>query len=559
MKQEMDHKKIRIGDALIAAGLVSEYQIDIIAQKQLITGEKFGELFLRMGIVSEYDIARLLGEQRSLAFSNVDEEPAPEAEILDLFNQEFCLSRAFLPLRREGNELIVVAGNVDYDEVEQAINQRTGLRCLILQGEFSKVLRAIRYYYYFASHPVQELCLKESRRLEKDVDQVLTPDALLNHLFHLAVQQRATDIHIQPELKSFHIFFRIDGVLRPVFAFSRKLQRLVASIKMQAGMDISDNIRPQDGSFSIAIIDMPFDIRVSTLITEFGENIVLRLLPGGMQVSGLKQLGFFKKDLVLIDKLFANPYGILLMTGPTGAGKSTTLHSGLRVSSMDSKNILTVEDPIEYKLPLACQTQVNRKAGYFFDTAITHFLRHDPDVILLGEIRDTETAQAAITAAETGHLVLSTLHVNTMLGVLSRFQALNIPSQMLADSLIGVINQRLVRKICSFCRESYVPDEKERRYLQGVSADVLYRGRGCKHCLGTGYFGRTPVYEVLSINAELSEMIAAKCSCAEIEKVIAASDFVPIEKMGLQLVIQGDTSLDELKRQLGRTMEGLIR
>ncbi len=557
-KQETGYKVLRIGDALIAAGLVSAAKIEFVLQKQLVTGEKLGELFLRMGVVSEYDIARLLAEQRSIPLSDVDNEPAPDAGILNMFNQEFCLHRAFLPLRREGEDLVVVVGNADYDQVEQAINQRTGLRCRILQGEFSKVLRAVRHYYYFAKYPVQELCLKETKRLEKDADQVLTPDALLDHLFHLAVKQRATDIHIQPEPKSFHISFRIDGVLRPVFAISRKLKRLIASLKMQAGMDISDNLRPQDGSFSVTILDLPFDIRMSTVVTEYGENIVLRLLPSGMQVKGLNQLGFFDKDLASIDELFANPYGILLMTGPTGAGKSTTLHAGLRVAGMDGKNILTVEDPIEYKLPIVCQTQVNRKAGYLFNTAITHFLRHDPDVMLLGEIRDAETAKAAITAAETGHLVLSTLHVNTALGVISRLQALNIPAQMIADSLIGVINQRLVRKICSVCRESYEPDEKELRYLQGMS-DELYRGRGCKHCMGTGYFGRMPIYEVLTVDFQLTEMIAANLSRVEIGRMIAESDFVPIEQMGLQLVVKGDTSLAELKRHLGHTMEGLVR
>ncbi len=420
-KQETGYKVLRIGDALIAAGLVSAAKIEFVLQKQLVTGEKLGELFLRMGVVSEYDIARLLAEQRSIPLSDVDNEPAPDAGILNMFNQEFCLHRAFLPLRREGEDLVVVVGNADYDQVEQAINQRTGLRCRILQGEFSKVLRAVRHYYYFAKYPVQELCLKETKRLEKDADQVLTPDALLDHLFHLAVKQRATDIHIQPEPKSFHISFRIDGVLRPVFAISRKLKRLIASLKMQAGMDISDNLRPQDGSFSVTILDLPFDIRMSTVVTEYGENIVLRLLPSGMQVKGLNQLGFFDKDLASIDELFANPYGILLMTGPTGAGKSTTLHAGLRVAGMDGKNILTVEDPIEYKLPIVCQTQVNRKAGYLFNTAITHFLRHDPDVMLLGEIRDAETAKAAITAAETGHLVLSTLHeMDTFLDIMKR-------------------------------------------------------------------------------------------------------------------------------------------
>lgn len=557
MMNNSESTTYRIGDSLLAAGLVSRDQLALAIQKQQVTGERLGELLLRLGIVSEFDLARLLADQNNIKFADIDTQPAPESEILRLFNQQFCLSRAFMPLYQEADTLVVAIGNTDLNEVEQAVNRQTGLRCQSIQCEFSKLLQAIRQHYYFADHPVEELLQKEAQRLEKDRDQVLLPDKLLDHLLHLAVKRRVTDIHIQPEQRSIHISFRIDGVLRPVTALPNQLKRLIAAIKMQSSMDISDNLRPQDGSFSVEILDTPFDVRVSTLITEEGENVVMRLLPNGMHVKGLNQLGFYKQDLHSINQLFSNPHGILLMTGPTGSGKSTTLHAGLRTSGMEGKNILTVEDPIEYKLPIIRQTQVNRKAGYKFDTAIKHFLRHDPDVMLVGEIRDAETANAAVTAAETGHLVLSTLHVNSVLGVIPRLQALDIAPQMIADSLIGVVNQRLARKICPACKEAYTPSQQEAAYFGDDIPERIYCGRGCEHCMDTGYFGRIPIYEVMQVNELLAEMIANGASRADLARALDKQGFKRIEKLALERVREGETSIEEIRRLLGNGLEAL--
>lgn len=547
----------RIGDAMLAAGLINRDQLALAIQKQQVTSERLGELMLRLGIVSEFDLARLLARQNNIEFLDIEDQPTPGADILRLFNQQFCLSRAFLPLYQEGDTLVVAIGNTDLAEIEQAVNRQTGLRCQVMQCEFSKLLQAVRQHYYFADNPVEELLQREASRLEKDRDHVLLPDKLLDHLLHLAVKRRVTDIHIQPEQRSIHISFRIDGVLRPIMALSNSLKRLIAAIKMQSSMDISDNLRPQDGSFSVTILDMPFDIRVSTLITEEGENVVMRLLPSGMHVKGLNELGFYANDLEIVNQLFSNPHGILLMTGPTGSGKSTTLHAGLRANGMEGKNILTVEDPIEYKLPVIRQTQVNRKAGYEFDTAIKHFLRHDPDVMLVGEIRDAETANAAVTAAETGHLVLSTLHVNSVLGVIPRLLALKIAPQMIADSLIGVVNQRLARRICGNCKTAYPPSPAEAVYFGQQVPEVLYRGIGCEHCMHTGYFGRVPIYEVMPISETLAEMIARGASRADLARTLEDQGFQRIERIALTRVLDGETSFEEIRRLLGNSLETL--
>jgi len=554
MNQEVEKQVYRLGDSLMTAGLVTEEKMSIALQKQQVTGERLGEILVRLGIVSEFDLARMLAYQKGVEFFEIEENTLPKKQALSLFNQQFCLHRSFLPLEQHGDVIKVVIGNSDIEATIQEVARHTGMNCEVLQGEFSKVQQAIRHHYFFFDNPVDELFSKEVRKLSKDKDQVLSPDNLINYLLHLAVKQRATDIHIQPEQKSIHIAFRVDGVLRPIIALPTELKRLIVAVKMNANMDISDVFRPQDGSFSTSILDTAFDVRVSTIVTEYGENLVMRLLPNGMHVKGLSQLGFFEEDLAVVNRLFSNPHGILLMTGPTGSGKSTTLHAGLRCEGMEGKNILTVEDPIEYKLPIINQTQVNRKAGYEFDSAIRHFLRHDPDVMLVGEIRDSETANAAITAAETGHLVLSTLHVNNVLGVVSRLQALKIPSQMVADTLVGVINQRLARKICNHCKESYSPDSAEQKYFN-APVTSLQRGAGCAHCMGSGYLGRLPIYEILSMTPVLAEMIASGASRHQLLAQLKEQGFATIESMALQRVKEGVTTLAEIKRLLGSNLK----
>ncbi|MAO40041.1 MAG: secretion system protein E [Pseudohongiella sp.] len=549
-----ESQRMRLGSYFLVAGLISPDQLEMALQKQKISDERLGELLLRLGLVSEFDLARMLARQADIPFRDIDELDSPAPAVLRRFNQQFCLNKAFLPVAVETDVMLVAIGNADHHDVEQAVRSRTGMRCHIVQCEFSKLLQAIRQHYYFADHPVSDLLQLEIRRLSRDKEQVLLADKLIDHVLHLAVKQSTSDIHIQPEERSIHISFRIDGVLHPIVALPSSLRRLITTIKMQAGMDISDSLRPQDGSFSVSILETAYDIRVSSVVTEYGENLVLRLLPSGMQVKGLNQLGFYDTDLDLVNQLFASPHGILLMTGPTGSGKSTTLHAGLRGIGMQGKNIVTVEDPIEYKLPVIRQTEVNRKAGYQFDTAIRHFLRHDPDVMLVGEIRDAETAKAAITAAETGHLVLSTLHVNNFLGVVPRLQALGVGADMIANSLIGVINQRLARRICPACKEAYTPDDSERSIFGEQIVDQLYRGRGCDQCLDTGFSGRVAIYEVVRISETMAQHIAAGVRRAELAGLLRQEGAISMVRVGLRRVIEGDTTLDELRRLLGSTL-----
>jgi general secretion pathway protein E/type IV pilus assembly protein PilB len=374
---------------------------------------------------------------------------------------------------------------------------------------------------------------------------------LIKHILHLAVKMRATDIHIRPMGRSVNVSFRVDGVMTSVLSLPPSLHRLVPSLKMKADMDIAEQRLPQDGRFSTTILNNSYDFRVSTVVTPQGENMVLRVLPTESAVMGMVQLGFFEEHIQIVENMFDEPFGIILLTGPTGSGKSTTLYAGIRSLNLLQKNVITVENPIEYDIPLLRQTQVNEKAGYTFANAIRYFLRHDPDVILVGEIRDQETAATAVSASSTGHLVLSTLHTNSAIGAIPRLRDLGVRPFLIADSLIGVVSQRLVRKICNGCKESYTPTDSDKAYLKDPSITELYRGKGCEMCNGSGYFGRTLVYELLTVDSDLSLLIDQEADMSMIAEKTRESGLVDIFDITVAKVKQGITTTEEAVRVMG--------
>ncbi len=392
---------------------------------------------------------------------------------------------------------------------------------------------------------------KEIRQLERDRDRVYSPERFLEYILHFAVRERTSDIHITSSKESRHVLFRIDGVLRPMFAVSEVADRLNSYIKLCAEMDVAELRLPQDGSFTRTILDQPYTIRVSTIITEFGERMVLRLLGQRGDLDKLSDLGVLDEDVRALQKLFSRPQGLVLLTGPTGSGKSTTLHAALRMQPLIERNVLTVEDPVEYRVPVVGQTEVNTRAGYGFSNALRHFLRHDPDVILLGEIRDAETGRAAIEAASTGHLVLSTLHVGSIFGVVPRLKLLGIDVETVAENLMGVINQRLVRRNCPACRQAVEPGEAEREWLGLEPGTTVQKGQGCDRCRGTGYLGRVPVYEMLLPNREIADLIAADARRGDFRQACEASGMRTIAESGRQRVIEGETTVAELERAIG--------
>lgn len=540
-----------LSDYLIAHGVISPVVNEYVLQKQKIEGVTFESLLVDLGFVSTKDIARHLARQRGIPFFDVSELADVDVDIAAVFNRNLCLSLGFLPLRRDGDYVVVVVGNGRPEEIAEVVRRRLGLEVKCLQGEFQFVSQAIHQYYYFNENPADQLIEGEIRRLEADVDRAYSPARLLELMLHLAVRERATDIHIAPTAKSRTVLLRVDGLLRPLLSLPPSLDRLISFVKLLSQMDASEQRLPQDGSFATKVLDLAYTIRVSTLMSECGERMVMRMLPERSDLDSLQDLGFFVQDVVAMERNFSRPHGLILITGPTGSGKSTTLHAALRMQPLVERNVLTVEDPVEYQVPVACQTQVNRLAGYEFSSAIRHFLRHDPDIILVGEIRDSETARAALDAASTGHLVMSTLHVGGVFGVVPRLKLLGVDNETIAENLIAIVNQRLVRRLCLRCRTKRAATSDELSWLDQSTPCELYSAQGCNACRGTGYHGRLPVYELLQIDRELADAVANEVTRHQLRELALKQGLRTIVSQARHRVLMGDTTVQEVLRTVG--------
>jgi general secretion pathway protein E len=549
-----DKTGILLGESLLLKGKITQTQLSYVLQKQAVEGGKLGQLLLQQGLITEQDLATTLAHQRGIPLVSLDMIPTPDPQLLTLFNRELCLMNGFMPLVRANGVADILVGNGDLKTVTDVVQRGCGLRPNFMQGQFTQVAQLIRQAYYFIQHPVESLIQREISMLDADKDHARSPEKLLEYLLHLAVRERATDLHFVPSTKSHHLLFRIDGVLRPMLAMPLSLSRLVVYVKLAAEMDISEQRRPQDGSFKTTILDNPFTLRVSTLVSEYGERMVLRVLCESSDLARLEHLGYRAEDVAYLQRLFAKPDGMVLITGPTGSGKSTTLHAALRLQALIERNVLTVENPIEYRLPTICQTQVNQRAGYEFSTAVRHFLRHDPDVILVGEIRDAETARATVTAAATGHLVLSTLHVASVFGVLARLVPFGLDPQIIAENLAAVINQRLVRRNCPHCSVPVALSKAEHDWLGEHASGQVRHGLGCEHCAHTGYYGRLPIYEILNIDDTMANLLAEGHGRIVLREAAIKAGFRPILEMAKWRIGQGQTTFEEVSRAVGENV-----
>ncbi len=545
-------KRKPIGVLLKEKGIINEEHVKFALMEQKISTDRLGVILEHLGFITQYDMATTLADQEDVPFLDID-NVLPGKKELQLFNKNICLKNIFLPISIEGNEInIAIADLFHLETVVQLIARQTGLRPIVHLGEENKIINAISANYYFLENPIESQIDKEISLLRLDVEHARGYDRFLHLILQYAVKMRATDIHFRPMEKLLSIAFRIDGVMNAVLVAPNDLLRVISSLKMKSGIDIAEQRLPQDGRFSETILNNEYEFRVSTIITEYGENVVVRVLSASSSVMGLSQLGFYEEDVSLVEDIFNEPFGIVLLTGPTGSGKSTTLFAGIRCLDLMKKNVITVENPIEYRIPLLRQTQVNNKAGYTFANAIRYFLRHDPDVILVGEIRDQETAGTAVSASSTGHLVLSTLHTNSAIGAISRLKDLGVNSFLIADSLLGIVSQRLVRKICPNCKESYVPSLEEKEYLGEPDLDVLYHGTSCEVCGETGYLGRTLIYEILKVDQNMAVMIDKNEPLDAITGYAVKHDFHDIFSICRRKVLEGITTVAECKRVIGK-------
>lgn len=383
-----------------------------------------------------------------------------------------------------------------------------------------------------------------------DTDQEAPIIRLLNALIAQALKEKASDIHIETYQHHLVFRFRIDGILEPKMTLNHKFAaHVISRIKVMAKLNIAEKRLPQDGRMSVQIAGRQIDVRVSTLPSNHGERVVLRLLDKQSTALKLEDLGFNREQQALMRQLIQNPHGIILVTGPTGAGKTTTLYSVIAELNQSTHNILTVEDPIEYDLPGIGQTQVNSKIGMSFAKGLRAILRQDPDIVMVGEIRDLETAEIAIQASLTGHLMLSTLHTNTALGAITRLRDMGIPSYLIASTLEGVVAQRLVRVLCSACKQGYMPDSHLCRVLEIDTAAVpmIYRAKGCKDCNDTGYKGRSAIYEIIPLDESLKSMIHADQNEIQLRHY-AYQRYASIRQDGIAKILAGQTSVEDVIR-----------
>jgi type IV pilus assembly protein PilB len=364
-----------------------------------------------------------------------------------------------------------------------------------------------------------------------------------------AVKSRASDIHIEPEHENLRVRYRIDGLLQETDLLPKHLQdNVISRIKVLSNMDIAETRKAQDGRINMKLGNKELDIRVSTFPTIYGENVVMRLLDKASVLLGLKELGFLEDNLLNFNKLISRPNGIILVTGPTGSGKTTTLYAALTSISSMEKNIITIEDPVEYELPLIRQTPVNPKAGITFANGLRNILRQDPDIIMVGEIRDKETVEIAIQASLTGHLVFSTLHTNDAPSALTRLIDMGVEPFMVSSTIIGIMAQRLVRLICVKCKEKYIPDQAALEELGLPKQGDYFHGRGCPVCKKTGFLGRIGIFELLMVNEEIRKMIEAKSSADEIKKKALALGMKTLRQDGIVKVQRGLTTAQEILR-----------
>ncbi len=560
-------KSKKLGSLLLESGLITQNQLDQVLKKQKWSKKKFGELIVEMGFVSEIDIAKTFSLQLGIEFvdfSTIVVEP----EAIQLISEKICLKHMVLPINIDKNTLkAAFTDPLDLAAIDD-LSFASGRSVKPVLSTARQIKEAIAQYYHLST-PVEELVkgmaapgvveIVFSSEDEMEVSELIKKSAdppiikMVNSILASAVQHGASDIHIEPRQKKFMMRERIDGILRDVMVFPKWTQGFITSrIKIMAGLDITEKRIPQDGRIKIRIQEREMDLRVSTLPTIYGEKIVIRLLNARSDILDLDEIGFSGDDFQKIKTMVEKNQGIVLVAGPTGSGKTSTLYGMLNHIKSPDINIVCIEDPVEYEISNANQVAVNDKIGLSFPFVLRSILRQDPDIIMLGEIRDSETALISFQSAVTGHSVFSSIHTNSAIGTITRLKNIGVLPYLIASSLNGIISQRLVRLLCPSCKESYTPDATEFANL-GMCKEELkditfFRAKGCKECNYLGYKGRIGLFEVLVINKQIKKMILDEASEDDIEEVAVSFGMKKILIDGINKVSAGITTLSELNR-----------
>ncbi len=565
MPVQQQQTQLPIGQLLMSKGVISEDQLRIAVQEQHKNHQPIGALLVRLGFLSEATIRDVMSENMGKESVDLTTVIVDSAAIA-LIPKDVARRYQLLPLSVDAANKHLIIAIADPNNI-LALDQVRAL----LRGEYqlttqvaseSDIVRAIDQYYGFELsidgilHEIEPGDM-EYQTLNQGVTEFSQPVVrLIDALFTEAVQQGASDIHFEPESSFLRIRYRVDGVLRQVRSLHKSFwPAMVVRMKVMSGMNIAETRAPQDGRMSLRLSGRPIDFRVASHPTTHGENLVLRILDRQKGIVAINQIGLDDDALNTLKLIIAKPEGIILVTGPTGSGKTTTLYSVLNHVNTESVNIMTLEDPVEYPIPLIRQSSVNEAAKLDFASGIRSMMRQDPDIILVGEIRDHPTAEMAFRAAMTGHQVYSTLHTNSAIGAIPRLLDIGILPDIMAGNIIGIIAQRLVRVLCPHCKYSYHPDHTERHLLGLRQQDdvTLYRAAGCDFCFHQGYKGRLAIMELLKMDSDLDDLVARRASIRDLRNAAQEKGFRPLASDGLARVLQGITSLSEIARVVDLT------
>jgi type IV pilus assembly protein PilB len=547
----------KLGEILLNLGYINSAQLEHALQEQQRNGGLLGDVLIRLGYLSADQLAEARAEQYDVDYEKVDPESI-QSEAIAKVAPATVRSLKVLPLRIAEGKLVVAMENpLDVDAID-VLQRQTGMYVKVVYTNPEDLYKAIDFHYSAAGASSESLddMISEVDSVSEDEEENLedlrraVEDApvvrIVNMLLMEAVNGRASDIHLEPRRTHMEVRYRIDGELQHVRNIPRQLMAAcISRIKVMAELDIAERRVPQDGRITMKVEGRQVDLRVSTLPIQYGERVVMRVLDRDRGIRKLDELGFSEHNLRTFRWLLQRPNGIILVTGPTGSGKTTTLYAALREIQSVSRNIITCEDPIEYELEGINQSNVNEKAGLTFAVQLRAILRQDPDVVLVGEIRDQETAEIACRAAMTGHLVLSTLHTNDAVSAIPRLIDMGVESFLISSSLAGVVAQRLVRVICPHCKEEYEPSLAEIQLI-GYHVDRLYRGKGCAACSGRGYLGRVSVQEILVVDDEIRALTVQHAPSTEILKCAIRKGMVPLAQDGIVKAVQGITTLEEV-------------
>jgi len=549
------------GELLVEAGIITREQLNEAIETQKQTGKKLGEVLKQKGYITQDDIIQVLEFQLGIPHINLDRFEI-EADAIKRVPENLAKRHELIPVKIDGKKIIVAMSDPLNLFAIDDIKIYTGLDVEPNIASSEDIKKAIGKFY------TSQEAVKVAEQYKKDLGiEIKAVDnleeivnsapivKLVNSLYEQAIKSRASDIHIEPMERFVKIRYRIDGQLHEIMKYDIELlQAIVTRIKITGNMDIAEKRIPQDGRVSLNLDGNAYDMRLSILPTIYGEKTVIRIASKSTFIKDKSELGFYPDDLEKFNGILNNPHGIILVTGPTGSGKSTTLYAAMKDLNKEDVNIITVEDPVEAKIEGINQVQVNAKAGMTFASALRSMLRQDPDIIMVGEIRDSETANIAVSAAITGHLVLSTLHTNDSVSSISRLEDMGVEPFLLGSSVVGVLAQRLVRRICPKCAEEYVPDISELKLLKSnleidsVEDYKLIRGTGCTYCGHTGYRGRLGVYEILTVTNRQKELINKGASIEEIKQAALEEGFKTLKMNCIRLVLDGKTTVSEMMR-----------